>query len=134
MAHAIGSLGFALWEGEPPSLPIQHVARFTRPGVNGVGMQHAGFWGDPFDAVLTSYFANFNLAVVASAQYRNLVGAGVVPIMYNFVQYLPVFGVVATVDYYQSIEVKAGTIVGPGFFFPMGGIAVGRFTMTLHQI
>lgn len=132
MAHAIGSLGFSFWDGDPPQLPIQHVARYTRPGVDGVGMQTAGTWGDPFEALLTAHFDSYTAALAASAAYKNLVGTGQYPIVYNFVEYLPVFGVTATVDYYQTVEVQAGTFIIPGFVYPLGGRIVGRFTMTLH--
>lgn len=134
MAHAIGTELFSYWEGDPPALPIQHVARFTRPGINGVGLQLAGRWGEPFEAICTAHYPSYPLAIARELNYNMLVGDGPRIVIYNQLDYAILFGVVYTVESYQTVEIQAGEFLGPGFYFPNGGKITGRFILTPHPL
>ena len=86
--YKIGENEFQFWSGSPPGTRRQHGRTFMKPGVDGVGLQQIGLYGDPFQATLTAWFDGTNAdAYTAEDIYSGLLYAGTQVITYNGVDY-----------------------------------------------
>lgn len=129
-AYEIGSYGFIRWEGPPPQLVKQHLARFTKTGQAGFSAQLLGIHGDPFDVTLTAVVANQAAGTTLEGGYRALIGASTQVVVFNDVNYSTAFSHTYLVENVETVSFKRHPlIVGTGYNFPGGWVLKSRWLL-----
>lgn len=112
---------FQFWRGDPPQIIHQQVASRARPGADDVSIQRLGKWGQPFESILTSHWANYIQALTAKAFYFQIPGLEKCDIVYNNVNFGMSFGVQYYVESVRFLSARANILLkGPGYQF-IGG-------------
>ncbi len=129
--YAISSYGFIKWDGPPPQLVQQHLAKFTKAGQNGISAQLLGVHGDSFEVTLTAAVEIQDQGMVFENAYRTLVGSSPQPVMFNGVNYQAAYGHLYLVE---RVQIESFTrhplLVAPGYVYYGGWLLKSRWTLT----
>lgn len=130
MSYLVDLYGFVKWDGPPPQLVKQHVAKFTKTGQSGISVQMLGVHGDSFSVQLTAVFPDQSKLAVAENGYRTLVG-GTQVVTHNSINYLTAYGHRYLVE---SVETLRSTrhphLVGRTYDYYGGWMLVSRWQFT----
>ena len=129
--YQIGTYGFVRWEGPPPQLVKQHLAKFTKTGQPGISAQLLGAHGDSFDVTLTAAFETQDQGVFCENGYRLLVGSGTQNILFNNVNYFTIFEHTYLVESVETVSFKRHPLlIGIDYQYPGGWLLKSRWLMT----
>lgn len=128
--YSIGSAGFVKWEGQPPQLVKQHLARFTKTGQAGFSAQLLGVYGDPFDVTLTAVIDNQANGLVLENGYRSLIGVSPQIVVFNDVNYATEFSHTYLVENVETLSFKRHPLlIGPTYSYPGGWVIKSRWLL-----
>lgn len=131
ITYSIGTFGFVKWEGVPPQLVKQHLAKFTKTGQAGISAQLLGAHGDSFEAQLSAVFENQDQGIICENGYRFLVGAGTQVVVFNNVNYFTTFTHSYLIESVETISFKRHPLlVGPTYQYYGGWQLKSRWLMT----
>jgi hypothetical protein len=128
--YSINTVGFVKWEGPPPQLVKQHIARFTKTGQAGFSAQLLGIYGDPFDVTLTAVIPNQAAGTILEEFYRTLIGASTQTVVYNDVDYSFRFNHTYLVENVETVSFKRHPLlIGPTYSYPGGWVLKSRWLL-----
>lgn len=130
-AYQIGTFGFVRWEGQPPQLVRNHLAKFIKTGQSGLAAQLLGIHGNSFDVTLTAAFETQDQGLVCENGYRFLIGAGTQNILYNGVNYFTTFAHSYLIESVDTVSFsRHPLLIGPGYVYYGGWLLKSRWVMT----
>lgn len=128
--YQIGSYEFVKWEGPPPQLVKQHLARFTKTGQPGFSAQMLGAYGDPFDVTVSAVVANQANGITLENGYRSLIGASTQTVIFNGVNYSTQFSHTYLVENVETVEFRTlPRLIGPTYNFAGGWRLISRWLL-----
>lgn len=135
-AHQIaGTYNFEFWRGSPPPFPQYQISQHTRPGINGIGEQRVGRWHPAINAQLVSHWSSYANAIAILDNYAALVGAGLVVVAYNSINWNAAFGIQFLVDRMEFVSCQTNVrLIGPGYDFPAGAELITDWTLTPVEV
>lgn len=111
---------FELWDGPPPPLLPYASMSFSRPGVNGHGLQVMGRRQEPVSVQLSEDFNSFAAAVAFAPNYDLLPSVGACDVIYNSIAYTA-FDVQYLVTDPMIVSIQRHVnLCGPGYSYPGG--------------
>lgn len=114
-------LDFELWEGPPPPLLPYAANVFSRPGVNGSGLQVGGRHQEAVSVTLHEDFTTYALAMAFIGNYDSLPSLGACSVVYNSVNWSNNYDVQHLVTEPRIVDVrKAVHLCGPGYAYSGG--------------
>lgn len=129
--YQIGTFGFVKWEGPPPQLVKQHLAKFTKTGQAGLSAQLLGAHGDSFDVQLSAAFETQDLGIVCENGYRSLIGSSSQVIIFNDVNYYTRFTHTYLVESVETVSFKRHPLLlSPSYAYYGGWLLKSRWILT----
>lgn len=133
-AYRIGIVNFEFWQGPPPQLPRRKLRTSYRPGVSGVTHHLLGYWGEPFDAALTSWWANQELATIGHYAIKSMIGT-LQQVLYNNLNWTGIHGVLYMVEDVELLDLRSNLwLLGPGISLQGGAALMTRVTLTAQEL
>lgn len=129
--YSIGIFDFIKWEGPPPQLVKQHLAKFTKTGQAGISAQLLGIHGDSFDVQLFAAFPTQDAGMVYETGYRTLIGDSPQIILFNDVNYFTAYGHTFLVESVETTSFKRHPLlISPSYAYYGGWLLKSRWLLT----